>query len=160
MTTDVADSARVLDSTIGEAEIREYVTIHDSVIGDGCRIYERASVKKSNIAQAVDINAGAYVENAEIGTHVQLGPNCSVVGVSHELTKQGMSFRDDVFERILLQNGVFVGANAIISPGIEIGEGSVIAAGAVVTRDIASKKIILGTPPSQQIVDLDDWMSR
>jgi len=160
MVKDVDDSARIVDSSIGQSEIREYVTIHDSEIGDDCRIYERASIKKSSIVGSVDINAGAYVENAELGAHVQLGPNCSVIGVSHELTEQGMTFRNDVFDRIILHDGVFVGANASVSPGVEIGAGSVIGAGAVVSEDIESGKIVLGTPRAQRVNDLTKWVTR
>jgi len=160
MTSGTDDSARIVDSTIGQAEIREYVTVHDSEIGDGCKIYECSSIKKSRIEKAVDINAGTYIENAEIGTNVQIGPNCSVVGVTHELTQQGMVFRNDIFERIILHEGVFIGANAVIAPGVEIGERSVVSAGATVSHDIGSEKIVLGTPPAQQITDLHEWMNR
>lgn len=153
----IDDTARIVDSTVGEAEIREHVTVHDSDIGDDCRIYERSSIKKSHVGDAVDVNAGAYVENAEIDTHVQCGPNCSVVGVTHDLCEEGMRFRDDLFERIVLHEGVFVGANAVVSPGVEIGAGSVVAPGAVVSRDVGPRRIVLGSPPAQQVTDLADW---
>ena len=160
MATGIDDSARIVDSAIGQTEIREYVTIHESEIGDGCRIYERSSIKKSTIGDDVDINAGTYIENAKIGTHVQIGPNCSVVGVTHELTRNGMVFREDVFERIVLHDGVFIGANAAIAPGVEIGAGSVVAAGATVPHDVGSEKIVRGIPPTQQITDLREWIDR
>lgn len=160
MTATIDDSVRIVDSTIGETAIREYVTVHDSEIGDGCQIYERSSLKKSRISDEVDINAGCYIENAEVGPNVQLGPNCSVVGVTHELGERGMAFRDDIFERIILHERVFVGANAIIAPGVEIGAGTVIAAGATVPHDIGSEKLVRGTPPVQRITDLQDWVHR
>ena len=156
----IDDSARIVDSAIGQTEIREYVTIHDSKIGDGCRIYEGCSIKKSRLSDEIDINAGAYVENAEIGTHVQIGPNCSIVGVTHELTHNGMVFREDIFERITLHEGVFIGANAVVAPGVEIGAGSVVAAGATVSQDVGSKKIVRGTPPTQRITDVREWIDR
>ena len=160
VTPSIDESARIVDSTVGQAEIREFVTVHDSEIGDGCRIYEKSSIKKSRLSEEVDVNAGSYIENAEIGTHVQIGPNCAVVGVTHELSARGMAFRDDIFDRIILHDGVFIGANAVITPGVELGAGSVISAGATVTHDIGSKKIVLGTPPAQKIIDLDTWMNR
>jgi acetyltransferase-like isoleucine patch superfamily enzyme len=153
----IDESARIVDSTVGQAEIREYVTVHDSEIRDGCRLYERSSVKKSTVGEAVDINAGAYVENAALDTGVQCGPNCSVVGVTHELTGDGMTFRDDVFERVILHEGVFVGANAVVSPGVEVGRDTVVAPGATVTGDVGEGKVVLGTPPAQRIADLADW---
>ncbi|APW97106.1 hypothetical protein CHINAEXTREME_04680 [Halobiforma lacisalsi AJ5] len=160
MPSDVDDSARIVDSTVGRSEVREHVTVHDSEIGDGCRIYERSSIKKSHVSDSADINAGTYVENAEIGPNVQIGPNCSVVGVTHELSEEGMTFREDVFDRIVLHEGVFLGANAVVSPGVEIGEGSVVSAGATVSRDVGPEKIVLGSPPRQRIADLDEWLDR
>lgn len=158
MTRTIADSAQIVDSTIGTAELREFVTVHDSEIGDGCRIYERVSIKKSTVADAVDINAGAYVENATLTTEVQLGPNCSVVGVSHELSETGMTFREDVFEEVRLGEGVFVGANAVVTPGVEIAAGTVVAAGAVVTHDIGPKNLVVGVPPAQEVIALEEWL--
>lgn len=160
MSDQIEESARIVDSNIGRAEIREYVTIHNSDLSDGCRVYERCSLKKCRIDENVDINAGTYVENAEIGPNVQIGPNSSVVGVTHDLGERGMEFRNDVFERIVLHKQVFVGAGAVLAPGIEIGEGTVISAGATVAHDIGPEKIVLGSPPTQQVTDLCDWMDR
>lgn len=160
MTSAIEDSARIVDSTVGRVEIREYVTVHDSEIRDGGRIYERSTIKKSYIDEDVDVNAGAYIENADVGINVQCGPNCSVVGVTHELSEEGMTFREDVFERIVLHERVFVGANAVVSPGVEIGEGTVIAPGATVARDVGAGKLVRGTPPAQQIVALAEWLDR
>lgn len=155
----IDESVRIVNSTTGDVTLREYTTIHDSEIGDECRIYERCSIKKCHISEEVDINAGSYVENAEIGPKVQIGPNSSIVGVTHELGEDGMIFRNDVFERIILHEGVFIGANVVLLPGVDIGKGSVIAAGATVSQDIGSEMIVLGSPPTQQIVTLEDWKS-
>jgi acetyltransferase-like isoleucine patch superfamily enzyme len=160
VTAQIDESARTVDSTIGEAELREYVTVHDSEIGDDCRLYERCSVKKSHVGEAVDINAGSYVENAAIDTTVQIGPNCSIVGVTHELGEDGMGFRADVFERVVLHEGVFVGANAVVGPGVELGAGTVVSAGATVTADIGPEQVVLGTPPAQRVIDLQEWLAR
>lgn len=159
MRSAIDETARIVDSTVGDAEIREYVTVHDSTVGDGCQIYERSSLKKSHLSDRIDVNAGSYVENAEIGPEVQIGPNCSVVGVTHDLSEDGMTFREDIFERIILHDGVFLGANAVVGPGVEIGERTVVAAGATVTDDIGSEQIVLGSPPGQRIVDLSDWLA-
>jgi acetyltransferase-like isoleucine patch superfamily enzyme len=80
--------------------------------------------------------------------------------VTHELDGQGMTFRDDVFERVVLHEGVFLGANAVVGPGVEVGAETVVAAGATVARDIGARKIVLGTPPAQRVRDLQDWLER
>ncbi|MFC7059304.1 acyltransferase [Halovenus salina] len=155
----IDDTARLVDSTVGDAEIREHVTVHDSDIGDDCRLYERVSVKKSTIGDSVDINAGSYVENATIESCVQIGPNSTVAGVTHDLDEDGMTFRNDIFEPIHLRDGVFVGAGAVVGPGVELGENVVVAAGATVTDDIAPEMVVLGSPPDQRTVPLAAWES-
>lgn len=158
MTSDVDESARIVGSCIGETTVREFVTIHDTEVGDGCRIYEHSSIKKSRLADDIDVNAGSYVENAEIGPRVQLGPNSCVVGVTHELTETGMTFREDVFERVVLHEGAFVGAGAVVAPGVELGAGTVVAAGATVTGDVGEEMLVLGSPPAQAVVPLAEWL--
>lgn len=159
MPTSIDETARVVDSTIGDAEIREYVTIHDSTIGDDCRIYERTSLKKVTVADSVDINAGTYIENADIGAEVQIAPNSNIVGVSHELQREGMQFRNDVFDEITIRDGAFIGAGAVVAPGTEIGEGAVISAGATITDDIPAGQVVLGSPPSQRVHDIAEWVN-
>lgn len=156
----IDDSVRVENATVGASELREYVTIHDSEVGDDCRIYERVSVKKSTIGDSVDVNAGTYVENATIGRGVQIGPNCNVVGVTHDLTAEGMTFRNDRFEEVVIREGAFVGTGAVVGPGVEIGRKTVVAAGATVTDDIDSGMVVLGSPPDQRVVALDEWTDK
>lgn len=158
MVSDIDDTARLVETTVGDSEIREYATLHDSEVGDDCRIYEHVSVKKSTVRDSVDINAGTYVENATVERGVQVGPNCNVVGVTHELTEAGMTFRNDVFEPTVLREGVFLGAGAVVGPGVEVGENSVVAAGATVTGDVAAEMVVLGSPPDQRLVPLSEWV--
>lgn len=166
MTQDIDDTARIddtahiVDSSVGDSELREFVTVHDSDVGDGCRLYERTSVKKSTLGDDVDVNAGTYVENAAVASEVQIGPNCSVVGVTHHLTPDGMTFRDDVFARCILHGGAFLGAGAVVGPGVEIGTNGVIGAGATVTTDVEERQIVLGTPPNQRRMSLEAWLDR
>lgn len=160
MDRDIAESATVSETSIGASEVREFVTLRDSRVGDGCKIYERTSIKKCDIADAVDVNAGSYIENATLETNVQVAPNSNVVGVTHGLGVQGMEFRNDVFEEIVLREGAFLGAGTVVGPGVEIGANAVIAAGATVTEDVDPETIVLGSPPTQRVVELDDWMDR
>lgn len=138
----IHETAKIKDSTLSDVEVREYVTIHDSVIGPDSRIYERVSVKKSTLGEAVDINANTYVENAEIGDHVQIGPNASVVGVTHKLTSDGMAHRNDRFEEIVLEDGAFVGAGAVVLPGVRVGANAVVGANLTVTADVPAGTVM------------------
>lgn len=138
----IHETAQIENSTLGEIMIREYVTIHDSTIGSDSHIYERVSIKKSEIGESVDINANTFIENAEIGDRVQIGPNSSVVGVTHDLTEDGMEHRNDRFETIVLEEGAFVGAGAVVLPGVRIGKNAVIGANVTITKDIEAGTVI------------------
>jgi acetyltransferase-like isoleucine patch superfamily enzyme len=138
----VHDTASIANSTLGDAEIREYVTIHDSELGDEVRVYERTSIKKSTIEGPTDVNANCYVENARLGERVQVGPNTSIVGVTHDLNDAGMEFRNDTFDEIVVEDGAFVGSGAVVLPGVTIGENAVVGAGTTVATDVPSESVI------------------
>ena len=137
-------TALIEDSTVEDAEVREYATIHDSTIGAGSRIYERTSIKKTTIEGPADVNANGYVENAEIGDSVQVGPNATIVGVTHALQDDGMEFRNDRFETVTIEDGAFVGAGAVVLPGVTVGEDAVIGANVTVTDDVAAGTVVTG----------------
>jgi acetyltransferase-like isoleucine patch superfamily enzyme len=141
----IDETARIENSDLAAVEIREYVTIHDSTVGDDSQIYERTSIKKSTVRDSVDINANCYVENAEIGDRVQIGPNASVVGVTHDLTEEGMEHRNDQFETVVVESGAFLGAGAVVLPGVEIGTNAVVGANVTVTEDVPANTVYRGT---------------
>ncbi|QLD87655.1 acyltransferase [Natronomonas salina] len=142
----VDETARVENSTVDGAELREYVTVHDSTIAPGARIYERTSVKKSEVDGPTDVNANCYVENARLGAEVQVGPNTAIVGVTHDLDDDGMTFREDVFEAVVVEDGAFVGAGATVLPGVTVGEDAVVGAGVTVTDDVPAGTVYRGNP--------------
>ena len=125
--------------------IREFCTIRNSVLENGCRIYERVSIKKSRICEDVDINAGTYIENAFIWKDVQIVPNCSIIGVTHNFSRDGVN-HEDHFSLITIETGAWIGAGSIILPGVTVGEHSVIVAGSIVNVDIPAHHRYIGTP--------------
>lgn len=141
----IDETARVLRSILGKnASIREFCTVHDSVIGDNVLILERVSIKKSIVGRGSDINANTYIENAEIGEDVQIAMNCSIPGVTHNFSKKGIN-HEDVFKKIIIKDGAWIAAGCIILPGVTIGEGSVVGAGAIVNEDVPDHCIYTGT---------------
>lgn len=139
----IDETARIENSTVGDAVIREYVTVHDADIGDNVRLYERTSVKKSTVAGPADVNANAYVENARLEATVQVGPNAAVVGVTHDRdADDGMTIREDVFDEVVLERGAFVGAGAVVLPGVTVGEDAVVGAGVTVTDDVTAGEVV------------------
>ena len=84
--------------------------------------------------------------NIYIGDNVMLAPNVTIATAGHpvnvELRSKLMQFNADVH----IEKNVWVGAGAVILPGVTIGENSVIGAGSVVTKDIPANVVAVGNP--------------
>ena len=88
------------------------------------------------------------VDDADIyvGDHVMLGPNVTLATAGHpiapELRKESMQFNVSV----RIGSNVWIGAGAVILPGICIGDNSVIGAGSIVTKDVPANVVAAGNP--------------
>lgn len=82
-----------------------------------------------------------------IGNNCDIGPRVTVVAGSHEVDMSGPhSAGTGCSKDIIIEDGVWVGANSTVLGGVRIGEKSVIAAGSVVTQDIPHYVIAAGVP--------------
>ena len=79
-----------------------------------------------------------------IGNGVQIANNVVIVDHNHDYKKHG----GYVSSPVVIEDRVWIGANAVILPGIHIGEGAVIAAGSVVTKDVPARTVVAGIPAS------------
>jgi acetyltransferase-like isoleucine patch superfamily enzyme len=77
-----------------------------------------------------------------VGDNSQIGPGATLTTTSHDMDK-GMAV---TFRPITIGEWSWVGANAIILPGITIGKHVVIGAGSVVTKDIPDYSVAVGSP--------------
>lgn len=139
-------------------EVREFVTLRSCNIGALVRIYERVSLKRCEVKDRAEINAGTYAENVSIGVGVQVGPNCSLVGVWHPIGVHGAS-NEDLYHHIALEDGCLLGAGVIVLPGVTIGRGSVIGAGTIVTKDVPAESIVYGSVPPQRRMSLAEYVA-
>lgn len=84
--------------------------------------------------------------NIDIGDNVMFAPNVTVITATHpvlpSLREKGLQFNVDV----KICNNVWIGAGAIIMPGITVGENSVVGAGSVVTKDVPPNTVVVGNP--------------
>ncbi|HJV64112.1 MAG TPA: DapH/DapD/GlmU-related protein [Geomonas sp.] len=87
-----------------------------------------------------------------IGNKVMFGPNVTIMGGNHNTSAIGR-YMFDVHEKeasddqpVNIEDDVWVGAGVIILKGVTVGRGSIIAAGAVVTKNIPPYSIVAGTP--------------
>lgn len=95
------------------------------------------------------INAGAQIrcqEHIRIGNGCAIGRNVMIMDFdAHELTYSDGT-KNRVTAPIMIGNHVWIGANATVLKGVTIGDGAVVAAGAVVTRDIPANTVVAGVP--------------
>lgn len=83
-----------------------------------------------------------------IGSHVNLAQGITVTALNHNFSAKD-KFIDEqgvATSPIVIEDDVWIGANAVILPGVRIGRHSVIAAGAVVNRDVPPYSLAVGVP--------------
>ena len=99
------------------------------------------------IQQNVSFTDPAYVW---LGSNVHL-TGCTVFGHdgSVNMIKRGWNVPVDRVGRVVIRDNVFVGHQAIITPGVSIGPNAIVAAGAVVTHDVPEGAIVAGSPARQ-----------
>lgn len=85
----------------------------------------------------------------EIGDNVMMGPDVFIFTSNHETSRTDIPMNKQGFSlphKVTIGNDVWIGARVIILPGVTIGNGCIIAAGAVVTKDIPDYTIAGGVP--------------
>jgi acetyltransferase-like isoleucine patch superfamily enzyme len=83
-----------------------------------------------------------------IGDHVNLAQGITVTALNHNFQKrdQLISQQGISTKKVTIENDVWIGANAVILPGVTIGTHSVVAAGAIVTKDVPPYSLVGGVP--------------
>ncbi|MCB2292355.1 sugar O-acetyltransferase [Clostridium algoriphilum] len=95
----------------------------------------------------VFINTGCRFQDQggiAIGDGVLIGHNVMLATLNHDIDPRKRSTMHPA--PIVIGKNVWIGANAIVVPGVTIGDGAVIAAGAVVTKDVPANVIVGGVP--------------
>lgn len=117
--------------------IREKTVIGDNVLIGTNTIVDGHTAIGSNVS----IQGNVYIPlNVTIEDNVFIGP-CAVLANDKYPIRKKSDLKGPVLRR-----GASVGANATLLPGVEIGEGAMVAAGALVTRDVPAWKLAIGFP--------------
>ncbi len=99
----------------------------------------------------LNINRGVHIYGRggiTFGDYVLIGPNVVIASSQHRYNIEGtpVMFQGHEKKRVVIGNDVWIGANAVILPGVTIGDGTIIGAGAVVTSDTEPHSIVGGVP--------------
>jgi maltose O-acetyltransferase len=81
-----------------------------------------------------------------IGNNVMIGPNVDIYTVNHPMTAQGRRDYLGKGSPVTIGNDVWIGGKVTITPGVTIGNNVVVAAGAVVTKDVPDNVLVGGVP--------------
>jgi acetyltransferase-like isoleucine patch superfamily enzyme len=86
-----------------------------------------------------------------IGNHVNLAQGITVTALNHNFKDTSLRIDEQGFSTkpIVIGDDVWIGANAVILPGVTIGKHVVVAAGAVVTKDVPDNTIVGGVPAKE-----------
>jgi maltose O-acetyltransferase len=117
----------------------------------GHRVYVHGNFKCHNpknvrIGSGCTINYGVFVLGhcgIDIGNNVTLSARCMLIDSGLDYKSES---RRHIQGRIAIEDGVWVGAGAIILPNVRVGQGAVIGAGSVVTRDVPAGAVVAGNP--------------
>jgi maltose O-acetyltransferase len=95
------------------------------------------------------VNRGCYFDltgRVQIGDEVEVGHGVTFITAHHEIGRPCHRAGRVRGEAIVVGDGAWIGACATLLPGVHIGRGAVVAAGALVTRDVADNTLVAGVP--------------
>lgn len=94
-----------------------------------------------------NVQIGASSGKIVIGNNVLIGPNVVLRAADHGLSKgAAIASQAHCGGEIIVEDDVWIGANAVVLRNVRLGRGCVVAAGAVVTKDVAAQIVVGGIP--------------
>ena len=115
----------------------------------GTSIHRRCKffhVGKLSVGNNTVINFGCYLDNRRgitIGNNVEIAHNTKIYTLGHDLNDPQFKTKG---AEVTIKDNVFIFSNALIMPGVTIGEGAIVLAGSVVTKDVEPWAIVGGNP--------------
>jgi UDP-2-acetamido-3-amino-2,3-dideoxy-glucuronate N-acetyltransferase len=138
------------------------VVVAGATIGDGAIVGDQAHVReRAAIGAGTVVGRGSAVDNdVTVGARVRIQTNCYVTAYStiedDVFVAPGVTLtNDDTMGRhgpdyamrgATLRRACRVGGGVVLVPGVEIGEEAFVAAGAVVTKDVPARAVVMGVP--------------
>lgn len=119
-------------------------------IGAGCHV--TASDGSLTLGRNTALSPGVHVSadggRIVMGAHVAIGPYTVLRAANHRFGRVDVPIMQQGHEagEIIIEDDVWIAANCTITPNVRIGQGAIVGAGAVVTKDVAAWTIVAGVP--------------
>jgi maltose O-acetyltransferase len=125
-------------------------------IGHGTLMYgfpvlsgPRGLQRNLRIGQYCRFNVGCFIDlgaPVRFGDHISIGHQVMLLTTSHEISQVERRTGPVTRQPIEIGDGAWLGARCTIMPGVTVGAGAVVAAGALVTRDVPPNAVVAGVP--------------
>ena len=148
--------------------IESTVKLRETTIGHCCEVLGDTAIEYTELGDYSYLGPGCMVADAKIGKFCAIAAQVRIGAPNHPLDRPSQhrftycpeyytatAQRDHAFfkqrrsDRVLIGNDVWIGHAVIVMPGVSVGDGAVLAAGAFVTRDVAPYSIVGGVPARQ-----------
>jgi len=120
-----------------------------STIHTGCRFFQSNKIK---IGKDTSVGDRCFLDGREeitIGSHTSIASQVLIYNSEHNINDEWFGANE---QPVVIGDYVFIGPRAVILPGVKIGDGAVVAAGAVVSKDVLKGEIVGGVP-AKKIAD-------
>lgn len=97
---------------------------------------------------SLTVSSGVYIQAKNyvfIGKDVLIAPGVKIISSNHEINHQKRN-ENSVNSPIIIGDSCWIGANAVILPGVKLGSNVIVGAGAIVTKSFPSNSVIIGNP--------------
>lgn len=124
---------------------------NNGTISLGDRVFLHRYVKLSAYGGRIEIGSNSYIgdrteihagELVKIGNGVNIAWDCNILDRDYH----AFNGEQEVIKPVVIEDNVWIGVGSLILKGVTIGEGAVVAAGSVVTRDVPPKCLVAGNP--------------
>lgn len=141
----LSDRVRYLLVRLAGVQIEDHAGIRAPI-----EIRSIGSARNLAIGKGSFINTGVHFgcpdAKITIGRQVLVGPRVIFETVNRDLAIDDRGWRRTVSKPIYVDDYAWIGAAAVVLPGVTIGKGAIVAAGAIVTRDVEPYTLVAGVP--------------
>jgi phosphonate metabolism protein (transferase hexapeptide repeat family) len=150
---------------LAETFVHESVRQREARIGRRCEVLQNTRIEYASLGDYSYLGENCDVADAEIGKFTAIANSVRIGAPNHPMGRASQHrftyvpeyyaptasrdrdfFADRRGDRVIVGNDVWIGHAAILLPGVTVGDGAVIAAGAVVSRDVAPYTVVGGVP--------------